>query len=68
MPHETGPPFGPVLNGTLVFVFYEYRPVNHAALASVALFGLVTTAHLVALLYFRAWHYFPFVLGGICMY
>lgn len=60
-----GPPYGPVLNGTMVIVFWEYRPSDTAALAFVALFGLLTIAHIILMFMFRAWCFIPFVLGGI---
>ncbi|KAJ9427800.1 protoporphyrin uptake protein 1 [Fusarium oxysporum] len=59
-------PFGPVVNGTRVVVFYEYRPNHIAAMIFVCLFGIVTLAHLVRMFMLRAWFMFPFLLGGIC--
>ncbi|KAI1279469.1 RTA1-domain-containing protein [Xylaria sp. FL0933] len=58
-------PFGPVVNGTMVVVFYEYRPSEQAAYAFVALFALATLGHIIYLFYLRAWHFIPFILGGI---
>ncbi|KAI1419861.1 RTA1-domain-containing protein [Xylaria sp. FL1777] len=58
-------PFGPVVNGTMVVVFYEYRPNQQAAFAFVALFGLATLGHIIYLFYLRAWSFIPFILGGI---
>ncbi|KAL6916404.1 hypothetical protein FSST1_007899 [Fusarium sambucinum] len=58
-------PFGPVVNGTQI-VFFEYLPNKPAAISFVALFGLVTTAHLIFIFIYRAWFFIPFVLGGIC--
>ncbi len=63
-----GPPFGPVVNGTMVVVFWEYRPSNVAAYIFLALFALATLAHVGYLVWFRAWAFIPFVLGGICKY
>ncbi|KAK4112675.1 RTA1-domain-containing protein [Canariomyces notabilis] len=60
------PPFGPVVNGTMVVVFWEYRPSNIAAYIFLALFALATLAHVVYLIWLRAWTFIPFVLGGIC--
>ncbi|KAK4044288.1 RTA1 like protein-domain-containing protein [Parachaetomium inaequale] len=60
------PPFGPVVNGTMVVVFWEYRPSNAAAYIFLALFGLATLGHLIYLLWLRAWIFIPFLLGGIC--
>ncbi|PQE17575.1 hypothetical protein CJF30_00009548 [Rutstroemia sp. NJR-2017a BBW] len=60
-----GPPYGPVLNGTMVIVFWEYRPSDTAALAFVALFALLTVAHIVMMFMYRAWCFIPFILGGI---
>ncbi|RGP58998.1 hypothetical protein FLONG3_11330 [Fusarium longipes] len=62
--NEDGP-FGPVVNGTQI-VFFEYLPNKPAAFSFVALFGLVTVAHLVFLFIYRAWFFIPFILGGIC--
>lgn len=61
-----GPPFGPVVNGTMVVVFWEYRPSNVAAYAFLALFALATLGHAVYLVVLRAWRFIPFILGGIC--
>ncbi|RYP05417.1 hypothetical protein DL764_003842 [Monosporascus ibericus] len=60
-----GPPFGPIVNGTQVVVFYEYRPNKHAGYAFMALFALATVAHLLYLIPLRAWSFVPFILGGI---
>lgn len=58
-------PFGPVVNGTMVVVFYEYRPNKAAGIAFMALFALATLGHLVYLFRLRAWYFIPFILGGI---
>ncbi|KAK0733549.1 RTA1 like protein-domain-containing protein [Lasiosphaeria miniovina] len=60
-----GPPFGPVIDGTMVVVFWEYRPSNVAAYLFLALFALATLGHVVYLAWLRAWTYIPFILGGI---
>ncbi|KAK3995204.1 RTA1 like protein-domain-containing protein [Cladorrhinum sp. PSN332] len=62
-----GPPFGPVINGTMVVVFWEYRPSNVAAYLFLALFALATLGHVVYLAWLRAWTFIPFILGGICL-
>ncbi|EAA32972.1 RTA1-domain-containing protein [Neurospora crassa] len=62
-----GPPFGPVVNGTMVVVFWEYRPSNVAAHLFLALFALATLAHLVYFVWLRAWGCIPLILGGICL-
>lgn len=61
-----GPPFGPVVNGTMVIVFWEYRPSNVAGYLFLALFALATLAHLVYFAWLRAWNFIPFLLGGVC--
>jgi hypothetical protein len=66
MPLNDGPPFGPVVNGTMVVVFWEYRPSNVAGYVFLALFALATLAHLVYFVWLRAWRFIPFLLGGIC--
>ncbi len=66
MPLNDGPPFGPVVNGTMVVVFWEYRPSNAAAYLFLALFALATLGHLIYLVWFRAWTFIPLLLGGIC--
>ncbi|EYB32872.1 hypothetical protein FG05_03759 [Fusarium graminearum] len=58
-------PFGPVVNGTQI-VFFEYLPNKPAAISFVALFGIVTLAHLIFIFIYRAWFFIPFILGGIC--
>ncbi|KAH6842801.1 RTA1 like protein-domain-containing protein [Chaetomium sp. MPI-CAGE-AT-0009] len=66
MAFNDGPPFGPVVNGTMVVVFWEYRPSNVAAYIFLALFVLATFGHFVYLARLRAWNFIPFILGGIC--
>lgn len=61
-----GPPFGPVVNGTMVVVFWEYRPNNVAAYLFLGLFAAATLGHLIYLIWLRAWTFVPFLLGGIC--
>ncbi|KAI0457370.1 putative RTA1 domain protein [Xylaria acuta] len=58
-------PFGPVLNGTMAVVFYEYRPNQQAAFAFVAFFGLAVLRHIIYLFWLRAWSFIPFILGGV---
>lgn len=60
------PPFGPVVNGTMVVVFWEYRPSNAAAYAFLALFVLATLGHLIYFVWLRAWTFIPLMLGGVC--
>ncbi|KAL6886100.1 RTA1 like domain-containing protein [Trichoderma longibrachiatum] len=60
------PPFGPVVNGSMIVVFWEYRPSNAAAYTFLALFALATFGHLVYFLWLRAWIFIPLILGGIC--
>ncbi|RYP41987.1 hypothetical protein DL767_000618 [Monosporascus sp. MG133] len=57
-------PFGPVVNGTQI-VFFEYRPNKTAGNTFVVLFGLVSLAHLLCIVRFRAWFCIPLLLGGI---
>lgn len=66
MAFNDGPPFGPVVNGTMVVIFWEYRPSNVAAYTFLALFALATFGHLVYLFWLRPWTFIPFLLGGIC--
>ncbi|EHK19379.1 uncharacterized protein TRIVIDRAFT_24959, partial [Trichoderma virens Gv29-8] len=58
-------PFGPVLNGTMVIVFYDYRPNQIAGYLFMALFGLASLAHLVYIVRFKAWMFIPFIIGGM---
>lgn len=62
---DDGPPFGPIVNGTQIVIFYEYRPNKSAAYAFMALFALATLAHIVYFVWLRAWSFIPFILGGI---
>ncbi len=63
--YETGDgPFGPVVNGTMVIIFYQYRPNQIAGYSFMALFGLTTLAHLVYIVRLKAWIFIPFILGG----
>ena len=63
MGNEDGP-FGPVVNGTQI-VFFEYRPNKIAGFSFVGLFALATICHFVFFIWFRAWSFIPFLLGGI---
>lgn len=64
--YETGSgPFGPIVNGTMVIEFYQYRPNMIAGYTFMALFGLATLAHLVCMARLRSWIFIPFLLGGI---
>lgn len=63
--YPSEPPFGPVLNGTQVIVFYHYRPNKPAGFALLALFAIATLAHLLYLFRLRAWFFIPLILGGI---
>lgn len=63
-----GPPFGPVDgNGTIIVVFWEYKPNQSAAYAFVALFALTTICQFLYLFMLRPrpWYFIPFILGGI---
>ena len=57
-------PFGPIVNGTQI-VFFEYRPNKAAGFSFVALFTLATLLHFVYFIWYRAWFFIPFLLGGI---
>lgn len=59
------PPFGPIINGTQIIVYYHYRPHKPAAYIFVALFALATLLHLIYLFRLRAWYFIPILLGGI---
>lgn len=59
------PPFGPIINGTQIIVYYRYRPHMPAAYIFVAVFALATLLHLVYLFRLRAWYFIPILLGGI---
>ncbi|KAM3440738.1 hypothetical protein NHJ13734_003128 [Beauveria thailandica] len=58
-------PFGPVVNGTMVIEFYQYRPNEAAGYAFMALFALMTIAHLFYMIRLKAYIFVPFILGGI---
>jgi hypothetical protein len=60
-------PFGPVVNGTQIVIFFEYRPNKAAGIAFTILFALATLGHLVYYFWLRAWSFTPFILGGIGM-
>ena len=62
---DSGPPYGPVVNGTMVVVFYEYLPNQHAGYAFMVLFALATIAHIVYFFPLRAWSFIPFIMGGV---
>lgn len=58
-------PFGPVVNGTTVLVFYPYRPSQAAGYTFMALFALATLGHIVCAVRLKAWSFVPLILGGI---
>lgn len=60
-----GPPFGPIVNGTQIVVFYEYQPSKPAGYAFMALFAIATLVHIGYLFKLRAWSFIPFILGGV---
>ncbi|KAB5536231.1 RTA1 like protein-domain-containing protein [Coniochaeta sp. 2T2.1] len=65
--NEDPGPFGPVdTNGTMIVVFWEYRPSNSAAYVFLALFGLATIGHAISFFRLRAWSFTPLLLGGLC--
>ncbi|KAL0936381.1 rta1 domain-containing protein [Colletotrichum truncatum] len=57
-------PFGPVVNGTQI-VFYEYRPNAGAGWTFLVLFAAGSLLHTGYMFWLRAWHFLPFILGGI---
>ncbi|EXF79315.1 RTM1 [Colletotrichum fioriniae PJ7] len=57
-------PFGPVVNGTQI-VFYHYRPNGGAGWAFLVIFALGALAHIGYMFWLRAWHFIPFILGGV---
>ncbi|KAI1765281.1 RTA1-domain-containing protein [Hypoxylon sp. FL1150] len=64
MDDDSGP-FGPVVKGTMVVVFYQYRPNEPAAYAFMSLFAIATLAHIVYFFSLQARWALPFILGGI---
>ena len=48
------------------YVLYHYDPSFAAAVAGIALFGLITSIHGTLLFYKRTWYFTPFVIGGFC--
>lgn len=64
-PHSEDGPFGPIVNGTMVVVFYQYRPNREAGYAFMVLFAIATLAHLVYLIRLKAWMFIPFLMGGL---
>lgn len=66
MAMNDNPPFGPVVNGTMVVVFWEYRPSNIGAYVLLALFALATIGHIIYFFRLRAWAFIPLLLGGVC--
>lgn len=60
-----GPPYGPIVNGTQIVIFYEYLPSESAGYAFMALFAIATLAHLIYFIPLRAWSFIPFILGGV---
>ncbi|TDZ41202.1 Protein RTA1 [Colletotrichum trifolii] len=57
-------PFGPVVNGTQI-VFYPYRPNGGAAWTFLVLFAIGVAGHIGYFFWLRAWHFLPFILGGV---
>ena len=55
-------------SGAFDFKLYRYIPSLPAAAVSVAVFAVLTAAHLWRLLRARAYYFSVFALGGLCMY
>lgn len=66
MPLHDGPPFGPVVNGTMLVIFWGYQRSIAAAYVFLALFVLATLGYLVYFVWPRVWKFIPLLLGGIC--
>ncbi|KAG8416803.1 hypothetical protein J3459_013633 [Metarhizium acridum] len=64
-PQSEDGPFGPFVNGTMIVVFYQYRPNREAGYAFMVLFAIATLAHLVYLIRLKAWIFIPFLMGGL---
>lgn len=67
MVNDSDGPFGPIVNGTQI-VFYHYRPNESAGWAFLVLFAIGAVGHLGYLVWLRAWHFLPFILGCIGMH
>lgn len=61
---STGPPFGPIVDGTQI-IFFHYRPNEIAGWIFVVLFGIAAAAHVFLFFRLRAWHFLPLILGVI---
>ena len=48
------------------YVLYVYTPSLVAAIIAIAVFGILTTAHIYRLLKTGTWFCIPFVVGGLC--
>lgn len=59
-------PFDLQANGTTIFVLYEYRPNNLAAIIFAIAFAAATIPHVLSIVWYKALYFIPFVLGGIC--
>ncbi|CAG8209591.1 unnamed protein product [Penicillium nalgiovense] len=59
--------FHPGVNGSDPYVvFYPYTPSETAGYAFMAMFGVMTIAHIVLMFPYRAAYFIPLVLGGVC--
>ncbi|KAK6602369.1 RTM1 [Botrytis cinerea] len=47
-------------------VYFTYNPSEPAAYGFVALFALLTLAHIIYMFPLRSWYFISFILGGIC--
>ena len=60
--------FHPGTNGSTPWVeFYPYTPSATAGYAFMAIFGIFTVVHFILMFPYRAAHFIPLVLGGVCM-
>lgn len=60
--------YKPSLDDSNAWVPYRYYPSVPAAAIFIALYSIVTIAHIAILVTNRTWSFTPFIIGGLCRF
>lgn len=58
--------YKPSLDDPNAWVPYRYYPSVPAAAIFIALYSIVTIAHIAIIVTSRTWSFTPFIIGGLC--
>lgn len=58
--------YKPSLDDPNAWVPYRYYPSVPAAAVFIALYSIVTIAHIAIIVTRRTWSFTPFIIGGLC--